>query len=101
MSKTQTKCKCKKEEEEDMMFYFRVIHNPEQKYDTLDARNKIEKVLNTYNYDFMDMTGGQGAFHPLGSFEVFKFIVELVAKQRNYTISEIKHCPYPGLGLFW
>ena len=95
MTTTKTKC--------DKIFYFRVgLHkNPSEEYDILDARNAINDALELYKFKHIDSTGGQSAFKPKGLFDVFKFIVELIAERNKINIIDIKHCDDPGLGLFW
>ena len=91
------KTKCEK------IFYFRVGINPDPKnnYDLLDARNLINASLELYNFRHLDSTGGQSAYKHKGNFEVFKFIVELVASQNKIILRDVKYCDDPGLGLFW
>jgi hypothetical protein len=90
------------------IFYFRVVYpkdydhdKPVVHCDILDNRNTINDVLSVYSFKHLDSTGGQSAFKPRGLFDVFKFIVELTAKENNINITDIKHCDDPGLGLFW
>ena len=75
----------------DMVLYFRVKGG-------LEARNTIHNHLSAFGFDWMDMTGGQGAFHD-GDFALFCQEVRACANKQRFTLQELFRMPYPGLGL--
>jgi hypothetical protein len=83
----------------EMMYYFR-LENDEMMA-TIDARNRIILALEHFGYEYRDITGGQASFYTEGkTFKQFKKIVRLMVKLDGYDVIEIKHCLYPGLGLY-
>ena len=82
------KCNCKCDE----MFYFRVK--------TFEERSVLATMLTEIGYSFIDMTGGQAAFEPLGTFYKFESFIKRYCELVDIKVLEIKECEYPGLGLF-
>ena len=86
MVEEQKKCVCCSK-----IYYFET--------DGLENRNKIAEMLELYKFEWIDMTGGQAAFKPIGNFNTFKRLIEIYADIHNIKVYYIKHCEDPGLGL--
>jgi hypothetical protein len=98
MTEEKMQCEC----DSNMMFYFRVWEDETtDPCAILHARNKIGAALEFFGFYWVDATGGQAAFDThRKDFEKFKGIVRLVEKMEHLNVIELRHCPYPGTGLF-
>ena len=90
MVEEQKKCVCC--EKPSKIYYFHCEGG-------LDNRNLIADMLEKFNFEWVDMTGGQAAFKPKGNFNTFKRLIEIYADIHNIKVYYIKHCEDPGLGL--
>jgi len=91
----ELKCPCDKNSCEHYIgtiFYYRCSGS-------LRSRNIIADALELSGYRWLDMTGGQSAFHPEGDFEKFKKVVLDTAEINCITIYELLHCYDMGVGL--
>lgn len=83
------------------IYYFRVFENEElDPCATLIARENIVDALSHYDFKWLDCTGGQASFEPIGDFAVFENVVRVVARINQYNLLSVTHCLDPGVGLF-